>query len=388
MVSILDRYITRSLLYSFTVVALALLGLSIMLDAFLRIKDFMGAAHAPAAPGFGVMSVMVQYYAVRLPVFFQLVCPAVMLTAAMFCMAQLNKNNELTPIRASGISLYRTLAPVFIFAILVTAFAFVNQELVIPALVGRLRATESILEAGKTSVLDLLDLDDDQHNNWDITRYVKGEEKIEGLLITARHPDSPYVKVHVKADSAKWKRTAGDGVPRWHLSNGTETRYDLSRQRLTADEANYDTRFGEDGYVILRPDDKRDDPFRLASNFKPADMIPADVGLSYRSSAYLRQRYEADPARRDVAMILQNRYAFPFANLVLLLLGLPFVLGTEAKSTFGGLIVCIIICAAFYGTHALCTELGKETLSPAAAAWLPIAVFGPLGVFLFDWVRT
>ena len=73
---------------------------------------------------------------------------------------------------------------------------------------------------------------------------------------------------------------------------------------------------------------------------------------------------------------------------MLLLLGLPFVLGTEAKSTFGGLIVCIVICAAFYGTHALCTELGKETLSPAAAAWLPIAVFGPLGIFLFDWVRT
>ncbi len=388
MLGILDRYIIRSLTYSYVVVTLALMGLIVMLDAFLRIKSFMEAAHAPTSPGFGVMSVMVQYYAVRLPVFYVRISPAIMLTSAMFCLAQFNKSNELMPMRASGISLYRTLAPIFLGAVIITAFVFVNQEVVIPSLVPRLRETESLLGAGKTSVLERLDLDDDQHNNWDIAKYFKGEEKIQGLLITARYPDSPYVRVHVKAESAKWKRTASDGVPRWHLSNGGETRYDLSRRRLTSDEANYDTRFGEDGYVLLRPEDKLDSPYQIISDFQPKDMIPPDVGLAYQSSEYLRKLLAADPLRRDVNMLVQTRYSMPFSNIVLLLLGLPFVLGTESRSTFGGLITCLIICAAFYGTCALCTELGKETLSPAAAAWLPIAAFGALGIFLFDWVRT
>jgi lipopolysaccharide export system permease protein len=388
MLGILDRYLVRSLVYSYMVVGVALMGLTMMLDAFLRIKDFMEAAHAPAAPGFGVMSVMVQYYAVRLPVFYQRISPAVMLTAAMFCMAQFNKNNELMPIRASGVSLYRTLVPVFLIGVAVTGLIFVNQEIVIPALVPQLRTTESILDAGETSVLKRLYLNDDRENNWDVARYNKGEERVEGVLLTARYGDTLVNRVHVRAESAKWKRTAGDGVPRWHLSNGIQIRYQPTGERLTADAGNYDPQFGIDGYVVLRPDDRVDDPFRIVSNFTPRDMIPADVGLAYQSSAYLRRVLAASPGRRDVAMVLHNRLAFPLANIVLLLLGLPFVLGTEAKSTFGGLIVCIVICAAFYGTHALCTELGKETLSPAAAAWLPIAVFGPLGIFLFDWVRT
>ncbi|GAH65868.1 unnamed protein product, partial [marine sediment metagenome] len=135
MLNILDRYILRSFLYSYVVCAVALLGLTMVLDAFLRIKDFMDAAHASAGPGFGVLQVMLQYYSVRLPLFMHMVSPAVMLTAAMFSMAQMNKNNELVPMRASGISLFRTLTPLFLLAIVITAGVVVNREMVIPTLV-------------------------------------------------------------------------------------------------------------------------------------------------------------------------------------------------------------------------------------------------------------
>ena len=388
--SILDRYITRSIVYSYLVCAVVLVGLTMVLDAFSRIKDFMEAAHAPAGPGMGMLSVMVEYYSARLPVFYYTVSPAIMLSAAMFCVAQLNKNNELVPMRASGISLFRTLTPVFLFAIVITAVLVVNQEEIIPTLVGRIKYTESLLEGGATSVFDYLDLDDDMGNNWDIPCFRQGEDIMEGTLrLRSYYPGTRRPRVLVTAASAKWKRTPSDGVPRWHLSDGTETRYDENGKRLDADEGDYDPRFGEEGYTVKLPRDTVDDPFHIVSNFRPIDITPEDTSVLYQDSSKLREICAADPTRTDVAVVLHSRYAFPLSNLVLLLLGLPFVLGTESKGTFTGLAFCVVICAAFYGVHALCAELGKEaTLSPAAAAWLPIALFGPLGLFLFDGVRT
>ena len=139
---------------------------------------------------------------------------------------------------------------------------------------------------------------------------------------------------------------------------------------------------------MLRSQDNPTDKFRVVSSFEPPDIVDVDTSVLYQSSGKLRTLYASDPSRRDVGVALHNRYAFPISNIVLLLLGLPFVLGTESKGTFGGVVICIMICGAFYGVHALCTQLGKTTLPPAAAAWLPIALFGPIGIFLFDGVKT
>jgi lipopolysaccharide export system permease protein len=391
--TILDRYIIRSFLYSYLVCAVALLGLTMVLDAFLRIKEFMDAAYTPGAPGFGMLSVMLQYYSVRLPVFFQMISPAILLTAAMFCVGQLNKNNELVPMRASGISLFRTLAPLFLFGILLTALLVVNQELIVPAMVAKIKYTESLLEGRSNTVYDRLEIEDEMGNKWSIPRYEAGEERIKGTLHLVSYyrqePRRRVIRTDITAESAKWKRTRSDGMARWHLSNGAESRHYSSGARIATEDGNYDSRFGEDGYIVLRPGEKTDDEFRLASNLRPIDMIPLHESVLYQSSAKLGELFARDPSRADIAVALSERYSFPLSNIVLLLLGLPFVLGTESKGTFSGLVTCVVICAAFYAVHAFCIELGnKSSLSPELAAWLPIALFGPLGIFLFDWVKT
>ena len=74
---------------------------------------------------------------------------------------------------------------------------------------------------------------------------------------------------------------------------------------------------------------------------------------------------------------------------VLLLLGLPFVLKTETKNFYLGIGVCILVCIVFLLIDMACSELGERLrIAPAAAAWLPILIFGPIGFFMFDSVRT
>jgi lipopolysaccharide export LptBFGC system permease protein LptF len=389
MPSLLDRYVIKSFLYSYLVCLVSLVGLTVVFDAFMRIGDFLEAAHSEAVSA-GVLSVMLQYYSVRLPVIFHAVSPAITLTAAMFCMAQLNRNNELIPMRASGISLFRTLAPIFLFAIFITGVLVAVQERLIPSLKDRIREYEVMIDRASDRDYLQLELTDACGNNWSIHRYERNTMKMTNqVLITSFYEGTSKTKVHVQAESGKWKLSEGDGEPRWHLSNGKEFRYDEERKLLSASEGNYDTRFGVDGYVLLRPEDGGDNFYRIRTNFGPQDIAPEDKGVLFLSTSELRARHIEDPVNNEIGVALHGRYAFPFANLVLLMLGLPFVLGTESKSTFGGLIICIAICAAYYGVNALCTELGRiGTLSAVAAAWLPIALFGPLGIFLFDGVKT
>jgi len=389
MLSLLDRYVIRSFVYSYLICLVAMMGLTVVFDAFIHIKKFWEATQSEAVSA-GVLSVMLQYYAVRLPVIFHSVSPAITPTAAMFCMAQLNRNNELIPMRASGISLFRTLAPLFLFAILLTGVLVAVQELLIPSLKDRIREYEAMIDRPEDRNYHDLELTDDYWNNWSITGYEPVTMMTTQVYITSFYEGTSKTCTQVLAKSAKWKLSESDGKPRWHLSNGEEFRYDEEGKLLSAAAGgNYKIRFGVDGYIVLRPDDPSDDPYRIRSDFTPKDIAPEDKGVLFLSTSQLRAKYLDDPTNNTIAVALHSRYAFPFANLVLLMLGLPFVLGTESKSTFGGLIICIAICAGYYGVNALCTELGRiGTLSPVAAAWLPIALFGPLGIFLFDGVKT
>ena len=386
MLSILDRYISKSFIYSYAVCSVAILGLTMVLDSFMRVKKFMVAARAGSIPGLGVLAVMAQYYLVRIPVFFQMISPAVILAAGMFCVAQMNKNNEIIPMKASGISMYRTLAPIFIFAVALTGVLVVNQEIIIPALVPRLKHTYNILE-GKTD--DWTYEKDAGGNLWEIARYQPGVFRMHGQVCIESYYQTGGVRTHIIAESAVWKRTDADGLPRWHLSVGTEARRTPEGRLLTADEGGYNTTFEKEGYIVRRPGDRAEGPFTIVSSLTPVDVDRKETNVQHVSSIKLSNMLDMDPSRTDIAVKLHQRYAFPLSNIVLLLLGLPFVLGTESKGTFGGLVVCVAICAAFYGIHLLCGELGRDrTVSAAAAAWLPIALFAPLGLYLFDNVNT
>ena len=83
------------------------------------------------------------------------------------------------------------------------------------------------------------------------------------------------------------------------------------------------------------------------------------------------------------------RFVFGFGFIVLLMLGLPFALSGRGSTTFRSIGLGVFLCFAYYVADAFCLSMGVGgTLPPAAAAWLPVLVFGPLGFFLLDSVPT
>ncbi|MCP4375235.1 MAG: LptF/LptG family permease [bacterium] len=127
--------------------------------------------------------------------------------------------------------------------------------------------------------------------------------------------------------------------------------------------------------------------------FIPSDMTPDAIVLrqsagwiSYMSTFELTKllQFKQIPGERSAVLTLHSRVANPINNLVMLLLGLPFILSRQRdlKKSVG---LNILIVGAFYVFVYACRYLD---IAPIWAAWLPVLVFGPLAVVMFDTVKT
>jgi len=127
--------------------------------------------------------------------------------------------------------------------------------------------------------------------------------------------------------------------------------------------------------------------------FIPSDMTPDAVVLrqsaewiNYMSTFELTQllQFERIPGERAAVLTLHTRVANPINNLVMLLLGLPFILSRQRniKKSVG---LNILVVGAFYVFMYTCRYLDT---APVWGAWLPVLIFGPLAVVMFDSVKT
>ena len=108
--------------------------------------------------------------------------------------------------------------------------------------------------------------------------------------------------------------------------------------------------------------------------------------MEFLSSSELSTLLELKSVR-DPEAVRQTKYirfAEPLNNLVMLLLGLPFILSRQRniKASAG---LCVLIVGMFYVFIYICRYMG---LPDFWAAFLPILLFGPISVLMLDSVKT
>ena len=127
--------------------------------------------------------------------------------------------------------------------------------------------------------------------------------------------------------------------------------------------------------------------------FCPSDLTVDDLVLR-RSDRWLQYMSTEDLTRlirlrrsSDVQAALltrHTRFTDPVNNLVMLLLGLPFILSRE-RNIKASATLCLLMVVTFFVFIYLCRTLG---LPPSLAAWLPILLFGPVAAVMFDSIKT
>jgi lipopolysaccharide export LptBFGC system permease protein LptF len=127
--------------------------------------------------------------------------------------------------------------------------------------------------------------------------------------------------------------------------------------------------------------------------FFPSDLKTRDIDLrqssrylDYMSSKSLAQliNLKKVPDRKAALLTRHIRFTDPINNIVMLLLGLPFILSRE-RNIKASASLCLMIVAMFYVFIYICRYMNVD---PTIAAWLPILLFGPISFVMLDSVKT
>ncbi len=386
MLTIFDRYVARSYLFSLAVFYGTLVGLYLVIDVSGHIAVLFHAS------GFwGLAPLVVKVYLPRIPLILHELTPFVALLAAMFTVSKMQRDNELLCLTLSGVSIFRVLRPLFVVAVALCLLYVGNREWVIPNLLEHLVQGEDVLESRNPDEVDQFEYRDAQGNDFSIRKYHVFAKKMLGVIITTYYQDEETPERHVPsrrvfASEGHWRRDA-DGREGWLLSRGKVTFYQRDRTRAPG----LPFQFGEDekGLRILQPGESLESDAEFVSGLRPHQIRTRGEEMQYYGTGKLAEMRQDFPTRAGLAASYHRRFASPVAVIVLLMLGLPFALSGYGSSAFRSIGMGVFLCFVYYVADALCLSMGVGgTLPPAAAAWLPVLVFGPLGLYLLDSVPT
>src|SRR5438093_511105 len=134
-IPIFDRYLIHIFIRAFLICFASLVGLYIVIDAFSNLDEFSERSHGL----FSMLAMMGEYYSYRVSLFFDRLSGVITTLSAMFTFSWIQRTNELMPMLAAGVPIYRIIVPVLIAAMIISGLAAVNQEMVIPQIAHKLQ---------------------------------------------------------------------------------------------------------------------------------------------------------------------------------------------------------------------------------------------------------
>ena len=463
----IDKYVLKNFVIWFGVCMIAMMGLYIVVDLFLRLYKFF------KFPGNEVFFRIVKYYFWNTPFQFLEFLPMVTLMAGMFTVAMMAKNNELVPIMASGISTYRITSVIFICATVVMIGMFVTQEWFIVAYADTIaEATdkprtearsmkELKIDGSRRHIFRYRNFDpvSEEMSNVTVRRWIiapgkdkytqtnyiyakkayfgkaqlltfkNGSSAICGFFVHEMTEDEILVQTDsifrifntrdIAVDNLTVKGSAEKGS--LELKNGSV----VSGSRIPRSYLKDAIIFRTDGYVEIIPkkdikeiknietwilhkgvnlDYRREQEhdrtpwqFRFGEGYDMAvlaDLRVRDLKIRkteprFKTMAELHRQIKMWPAYDTWKIVLFKRITLPLTNLILLLVGLPFVMRPTNKSVFTSLGVCILIFLCYYIISFICHDLGAhKRMPPALAVSLPLIIFTAVGIYKFDSMKT
>jgi len=358
---ILDRYIMRKYLALFGLVFGGLLAVVVVITFFERINTLYDHRKP--------VGMLLQFIWFTLPDYANYILPVAALTAMLLTLGLLTKFNEITAMKACGISLYRLVVPVVVLGILVSLCSFFIQERVLPV---------SNKKANRV---------------WDAINDLppRSYNPLERTWLVNRTKDRFFHYFYFDPGQSAFRQlTILDVDPRsWRLTRRLfAQRAVLKGQSLTLTDG-WLRRFDEDvpvpferfERISLSLAENRD--FFLKEWKEPSQMNLGELG------SYIREVKELGFDTVRFRVDWQGKLAFPLVALIMTLIGIPFAFSMGKRGTLVGIAVSLVIAMLYWGAIGFFRGLGYAgSLSPFLAVWAPNVIFGLVGVFGLLTLRT
>jgi lipopolysaccharide export system permease protein len=360
----LDGYVGGLFVAAYATALLLVVGLATLAFLATHLDHFEPWPDGSSPPPLDV----VRFYVLNVPFLFLQAGPFVTVIAALFTVSRMIKHNETVAVMAAGVSAQRLLLPVIASGVLAALGMFVLREGLATTLAPQRDALLDMLEKKRLEpIYKSVWLKDLKGDVVHIRTFLPstGEPPTAVLLgveVTSKRRNAYILQ---RADRAVWTATAAG--PRWVLEGGILEEVDNRKVQRTLQEL-------ED----------------LA--FTPADVLTAIKGYSLPlelSFSEIKSLARCDPDNTAYQTLLQYNLTFPLANIVLLLVALPMMMGRERGRHQVGLASGCGLCVTYFFVDFISRALGMEgTLSPVMSSWLPVLLFGSLGIAMFESMRT
>lgn len=350
----LDFYIGRTFIKPFIMSLIFFTGLIIISNLFRQTGMLIEQQTSPL--------IMFEYFLYQIPNTLMLITPPAVLLACLFSLGTLAHYNEIIALISSGINLYRIILPVLFAALVISFLALGWNEFIVPEANRRVQMikSEQIFQENISHKAENLSLRNAQ--GWFLTIRLFDKETMKGIEIKDRYPGG-QPSLRIDAKEAKWLN--GE----WWLEDGIERRF--NQQGLIIKEE----QFKKKKLQLWSPDEIW--MISQAEKKKSDDMSIRDL------TAYIRLLAMSGCKFNDKLVDLYLKISFPFANLIIALIGTSLALQKPKGNLAASFGLSILVSFLFWAAIGVGRALGMaEKLPPLFSAWLANIVFGITGVYL------
>lgn len=358
---ILDKYLIKQFVLSILFGVMTFVLIFIIVDLMENLDDFIDQ-QVP-------QSIVLAYYFYFLPEIIRLILPVSILLACLFTVGKLNNFNELTVIKASGVSLYRFMMPFLLIGVFLSLFAIYFTGWVVPqSNAKKLEIEQKYMKKNLTYIGANIFFQDGENRFVNIGFYDQYSQIISRAGIVFIKDDDPTRLIkRFECQKLKW-----DSVKQKWIG------IEVTENLFISDSTNQIFYYNEYVFNDL--------------NFRPEDILIKQKRIEEMTLTELRQVIEAQRRSGNDTTKLEIDFhsliAFAFANLIVILFGLPFSADKRSGTVafqFGMNLFFTFIYLAFMK---ISQSFGKNGLmNPVLTAWFANIVFVAFAVINIIRVR-
>lgn len=374
---ILDRYIARRFLSSLLPALVGLWVLFLVFTLFELASDII-AHRIPA-------HIVAEYCLYLTPVVGVYLLPPAALLATTVCFSLLSRTSELIAVKASGISLYRTTAPVIVICSLLTAAVFLGENTVLPRAYARQDALRFYIKQGRfpqhvelapAASSWIMSAEPWQQTDlavpttyriYHFRRFDRWAQRLDFPFVVELDSLTFVPRARIEARSAHWDSAA----QHWIFSDGRRWLFDGSR--VTSQES-----FSS---LALRLPERPE-------YFTEERLEPNALTIS-QLTRYIRYLARTGSDTTELEVTLHRKSALAVACLVMGLFGIPFGIATGRHGALYAVGLGIGLGLTYWLLLDIFSQMGKYGyFSPAVAAWAPCGLLGAGGLYALFRLRS
>ena len=312
---------------------------------------------------------MAYYYTLRLPSMVIMIVPVCLLLAVLYSLSSLTRHNEVTAMRASGISIYRIVRPYLLMSFICFLFTAVVNEYTGPKFAYRADQFVAYQKHAEDKVYfeQIAFKNPTAGNIWYVEQFDTRTFTMLDLKLVQQR-ENGIDRVMYNASKAHWM----DG--RWWFENGTIQEYDEQGNLSGLAEP----------FTTLEMRNLPELPKDFMGEIKDPSYQSSMELWNYIQthqflSTELLTKYEVD---------FHHRLSTPVICIIIAMIGIPVGAHTGRKGALVGIMLALSMFFAFYGVQIIMEYLAKQMyVAPWLGPWSSIILFFFIGSIMIHRMR-